>query len=113
MPSWKSKIIDTFDPRDREVILYEGGWDKCRVSHKEIKGHEEIKLTIESPNYIAIDKSKDTTNNYYKENNVITNRYEKYTKVCVSFEENKQKGKVATAYKCEKVHPEDKIIWKK
>jgi hypothetical protein len=111
MSSYRPFIFKTLDRYGDSIVLGEGAWSKINLIHKDIQSIEEIKDTIEQPDYIAIDKDKSTTRNYYKENAVIKYEYEKFTVVYVNFE--RQTGNIVSAQRKKKVHPKDQIIYPK
>jgi hypothetical protein len=103
------RVFFTYDPLNREVICTENTWDKIKINHPEVRNIRKVERTIEKPDVIATDKTKPTTENYYSFSGETLIPDEKYTKVCVNFEE--KPAKIVTSYRTANIHSRDKTIW--
>jgi hypothetical protein len=100
----------TKDPINRTIYCTENTWSKISFTHPLIETAEEVESAINSPDSIYYDKSKNTTENFYKSLPYIDKSLNKYTKVCVSFEG--EYNHIVTALRVQKIHKMDKPKWK-
>ena len=102
-------VLNAWDPRNNNVVMYEE-----RYLEHIVTGHpgieiDDIRETIEHPDFITDDETKDLVEIYYK-HGVVPFAPDNYLKVCVLVDSDK--GKVRTAYLVHHPKPTERISWK-
>ncbi len=99
-------IFSTTDPEDRDVFLVDYTWQKVKTKHPEVRGIQEIKSTIQKPNYITEDTQRNSL--AYTKISTIGLYFNVYAKRTDSH----NRLRVASAY-LQRRTPSGDVIWVK
>ncbi len=102
-------LINTWDPRHNNVVLYENRYFQHITARHPGIDVEHICLVVEEPDVISRDRRDRLVENYYKQG-AIPDMPALFLKVSVRFESDA--GKVVTAFVVDRPRLDEEIVWK-